>query len=76
LCVKWRDEVASKFGLEFRIVDATLLRELRRQQGLYANPWTHYPRLITSIGWLKRTGAAAAARGASCSAYLPARLTC
>jgi superfamily II DNA or RNA helicase len=54
LCVKWREEMASKFGLEFRIVDAALLRELRRRQGLYANPWTHYPRLIASIDWLKR----------------------
>lgn len=51
---KWRDELAEKFGLEFRIVDAALLRELRRTRGLYANPWTHYPRLITSIDWLKR----------------------
>ena len=23
-------------------------------RGLYANPWTHYPRLIVSIDWLKR----------------------
>ena len=54
LCVKWRDEMAEKFGLEFRIVDTELLRGLRRRQGLYANPWTHYPRLIASIDWLKR----------------------
>ena len=54
LCVKWRDEMAEKFGLEFRIVDTELLRDLRRRQGLYANPWTHYPRLIASIDWLKR----------------------
>jgi hypothetical protein len=26
----------------------------RRSRGLYANPWTHYPRLIVSIDWLKR----------------------
>ena len=43
-----------KFGLEFRIVDSALLRELRRSRGLYANPWTHYPRLIVSVDWLKR----------------------
>jgi hypothetical protein len=54
LQVKWRDEMAEKFGLEFRIVDADLLTQLRRTRGLYANPWTHYPRLITSIDWLKR----------------------
>jgi superfamily II DNA or RNA helicase len=54
LCVKWRDEMAEKFGLEFRIVDAALLRQLRRTRGPYANPWTHFPRLITSVDWLKR----------------------
>jgi len=54
LCVKWRDEMAEKFGLEFRIVDTELLRRLRRTRGLRANPWTHFPRLITSIDWLKR----------------------
>ncbi|MDP8992496.1 MAG: DISARM system SNF2-like helicase DrmD, partial [Actinomycetota bacterium] len=54
LCVKWRDELAEKFGLEFRIVDSDLLRWLRRTHGLRANPWTHYPRLICSIDWLKR----------------------
>src|SRR6266540_1079030 len=54
LCVKWRDEMAEKFGLEFRIVDAGLLRHLRRTRGPYANPWTHFPRLIASVDWLKR----------------------
>jgi SNF2 family DNA or RNA helicase len=53
LCIKWRDEMREKFGLEFRIVDAELLRRLRRTRGLYANPWTHFPRLIVSIDWVK-----------------------
>lgn len=54
LTLKWQDEMAEKFGLEFRIVDSELLRHLRRTRGLYANPWTHFPRLIASIDWLKR----------------------
>jgi superfamily II DNA or RNA helicase len=54
LCVKWRDEMSEKFGLEFRIVDAECLRQLRRSRGPYVNPWMHFPRLITSIDWLKR----------------------
>jgi hypothetical protein len=53
LTIKWRDEMREKFGLEFRIVDTELLRQLRRTRGLYANPWTHFPRLIVSIDWLK-----------------------
>jgi SNF2 family DNA or RNA helicase/dsDNA-binding SOS-regulon protein len=54
LQIKWRDEMRDKFGLEFRIVDTTLLKDLRRSRGIHANPWTHFPRLITSIDWLKR----------------------
>lgn len=54
LCVKWRDEMAEKFGLEFRIVNAELLKDLRRTRGLRSNPWTHFPRLIVSMDWLKR----------------------
>ncbi|MEV7776680.1 DISARM system SNF2-like helicase DrmD [Kitasatospora sp. NPDC088351] len=54
LTLQWRDEMRDKFGLPFKIVDAELLKELRRSRSLYANPWTHYPRLIVSIDWLKR----------------------
>ncbi|HET9081087.1 MAG TPA: hypothetical protein VFO01_11325 [Trebonia sp.] len=54
LTLQWRDEMRDKFGLDFRIVDTAALKELRRSRGAYANPWTHYPRLIVSIDWLKR----------------------
>ena len=54
LQVQWRDQLRDKFGLEFRIVDSDLLRRLRRERGLHVNPWTHFPRLITSIDFLKR----------------------
>ena len=51
---KWRTEMAEKFGLEFRIVDTTCVKRLRREQGLHANPWTSFPRLIASIDWAKQ----------------------
>ena len=54
LQIQWRDHMRDKFGLEFRIVDAEALRRLRRERGLHANPWNHFPRLITSIDYLKR----------------------
>lgn len=53
LLLKWQTEMAEKFGLEFRIVDTAYLKELRRSRGIHANPWTSFPRLITSIDWLK-----------------------
>lgn len=54
LQIQWRDQMRDKFGLEFRIVDTEMMRTLRRERGLHVNPWTHFPRLITSIDFLKR----------------------
>ena len=54
LQIQWRDQMRDKFGLEFRIVDSELMRELRRTRGLHDNPWSHFPRLITSVDFLKR----------------------
>lgn len=53
LTVKWREEMASKFGLDFRVLDAAALRELRRTHGLEANPFAVYPRTIISLQWLR-----------------------
>ena len=50
---KWRVEMLEKFGLEFKIVNTEYIKELRRNRGIHANPWTSFPRLITSVDWLK-----------------------
>ena len=54
LQIQWREQMRDKFGLDFRIIDSEAMRQLRRSRGLHVNPWTHYPRLITSIDFLKR----------------------
>jgi SNF2 family DNA or RNA helicase len=54
LQIQWRDQMRDKFGLDFRVVDSTLMKELRRKRGIHVNPWQHFPRLITSIDFLKR----------------------
>jgi hypothetical protein len=54
LQIHWRDQMRDKFGLEFRIVDRELMKYLRRERGIHVNPWSHFPRLITSIDYLKR----------------------
>ena len=51
---KWRVEMQEKFGLEFRVVDTDYVKRLRRERGLHANPWTSFPRLITSMDWAKQ----------------------
>jgi len=52
--VQWKEEMRDKFGLEFRIIDSDLFADLRRRRGIHVNPWAHFPRLITSIDFLKR----------------------
>jgi len=54
LQLQWRDEMRDKFGLEFRIVDSDGISQLRRKRGIHVNAWSHFPRLITSIDFLKR----------------------
>jgi SNF2 family DNA or RNA helicase len=54
LQVKWKDEMQEKFGLEFRIVDTEYIKKLRRERGITANPWTSFPRLVTSMDWIKQ----------------------
>lgn len=50
---KWRVEMLEKFGLEFRVVDTDYIKQLRRERGIHANPWTSHPRLIASMDWAK-----------------------
>ncbi|CAM3185490.1 MULTISPECIES: DISARM system SNF2-like helicase DrmD [Sphingomonas] len=45
---QWREELQSKFGLAFEIVDARHLEELRRRRGYGANPWAAGSRFILS----------------------------
>ena len=56
LLVKWQEEMRDKFGLDFVIADTQLMKRLRRERGPHVNPWAHYPRLITSMDWIKREG--------------------
>lgn len=53
LTLKWRDELAEKFGLDFQIVDSAACAELRRTLGTAANPFRTYPRTIVSLPWLR-----------------------
>lgn len=53
LQLKWQTEMQEKFGLDFRIVDTEYVKRLRRERGIHANPWTSFPRLISSMDWMK-----------------------
>lgn len=50
---KWADEMAEKFGLEFKIIERETVIQMRKEFGPTINPWASFPRLITSIDYLK-----------------------
>ncbi len=52
LTLKWQQEMAEKFGLDFTIVDSECLKRLRRTHGIDANPFKVYPLTIVSLSWL------------------------
>ncbi len=48
MTIQWRDELESKFGLSFDIIDRERIGELRRLRGFSVNPWSTGSRFIIS----------------------------
>lgn len=48
MTVQWKDELESKFGLTFEIMDREHVGEIRRQRGFSVNPWATGSRFIVS----------------------------
>jgi SNF2 family DNA or RNA helicase len=46
MTLQWKDELESKFGLTFDIIDRERIGELRRLRGFSVNPWTTGSRFI------------------------------
>ena len=53
LTVKWHDEMAEKFGLDFTVVDSQRCAQVRRDFGSAANPFAVFPLTIISLPWLR-----------------------
>ena len=53
LTVKWQEEMANRFGLDFHVVDTEEVRRVRRERGLHANPFRVHPFTIVSLSWLR-----------------------
>jgi SNF2 family DNA or RNA helicase len=48
MTAQWKDELESKFGLTFDVIDRERIGELRRLRGFSVNPWTTGSRFILS----------------------------
>jgi superfamily II DNA or RNA helicase len=45
---QWKDELESRFGLTFEILDRQYIEEVRQERGYGVNPWTTFPRFLIS----------------------------
>jgi len=50
---QWQYELRRKFNLDFKIIDSDSTFKLRRDMGIDTNPWKAYPRIITSMDYLR-----------------------
>lgn len=48
MLVQWQEELDSRFGLTFQILDREYVEEVRRTRGFGVNPWTTFPRFLVS----------------------------
>jgi superfamily II DNA or RNA helicase len=65
LQIQWRDEMSEKFHLDFTIVDREETFRLQRELGVDSNPWLSYPRIITSMDYLRQEDILESFRAAS-----------
>ncbi len=54
LCRQWQYELRRKFSLDFQIIDSDSTFQLRRRLGIDTNPWKAFPRIITSMDYLRQ----------------------
>lgn len=50
---QWRLELRRKFNLDFEVIDSDSTFVLRRRMGIDTNPWKAFPRIITSMDYLR-----------------------
>ncbi|MFZ5827170.1 MAG: DISARM system SNF2-like helicase DrmD [Bacillota bacterium] len=52
--IQWQEELRSKFNLDFRRMDRSMVEMALREYGADANPWSTFPHLITSMDYLRQ----------------------
>jgi SNF2 family DNA or RNA helicase len=45
---QWKEEMETRFGLIFEILDRDYIERVRQERGYGVNPWTTYPRFLVS----------------------------
>jgi SNF2-related domain len=47
---QWKDELETRFGFTFEVLDREYVRRVREERGYSVNPWTTFPRFLVSAG--------------------------
>jgi len=48
MLLQWKEELESRFGLTFEILDKEYLKKVRRERGFSVNPWSTHTRFLVS----------------------------
>ncbi|MEO5340508.1 MAG: DISARM system SNF2-like helicase DrmD [Magnetococcus sp. MYC-9] len=48
MLTQWKEELESRFGLTFEILDREYMQRVRQERGFGINPWTTFPRFLVS----------------------------
>lgn len=48
MLLQWKDELETRFGLTFEILDRAYIEHVRQERGYGVNPWTTFPRFLVS----------------------------
>lgn len=48
MLLQWQDELETRFGLVFEILDKDYVQRVRRERGFGVNPWSTHPRFLVS----------------------------
>jgi SNF2 family DNA or RNA helicase len=51
---QWQREMKEKFSMDFKIMNLKEITKIFKEYGVNVNPWTTYPRLITSMDFIKQ----------------------
>ena len=53
MVLQWREEMESRFGLLFQIIDRAYVHRIRKERGFNINPWSTHNRFIISHNLIK-----------------------
>lgn len=48
MLLQWQEELSSRFGLTFEILDKDYMKKVRQERGFGVNPWSTHTRFLVT----------------------------